>query len=609
MAKKLSAKTQELNPKLTQFSNSFSKCVNIEPETQELLLKRGTIYSVFEISGDSNFDTGFVSKVVNDILHDSYYQSENISPIQSMEKTISEMKDKIMQLSSDTLISTSKEISLNFVSAILWGNVLYVIRLGEIEGFTMRGGEIVPLEMISEGNFSSFSKLADEDDIFIFCTKSFSRAFPPEKLLSTSIPESDLDPNQTCLLIKLVEDEKTPQSAEIDLGLGDAVSKNQQRELVGKVEGILKIMGAGVSTVFKKVLSLLKPIAENISYAVGKVIPKRKMVLFTRKVAETAEGRSKKIKGWVFLSIIAVLLAVSVFYVLKPKVFKETPKEDSSNQIAEVTEPANNVVVEDKSRDEEFKIKRVKPEVFYDIKIADSEANPSDIQIVKDKLVVVDRGTGKIYSSDISSPNFSTNFNAFSGIKSLAQTNDLLAFLDNEGYKTYDIANSQTKDSYKLENVSLIYPYSGYIYTLSNDILTRNSVKDGALEGTLWGQNQDFRNAKSLSIAYSVYLLKENGELVNYSGGVKTDFAVLGLDKPFSDPVKVVADIDFSYIYVADKGNNRIVVLDEKGALVKQYKNEDDSLWKDIRGVSVSSDEKTLFILDSSKVYKLNVEE
>jgi len=58
----------------------------IEPETQEILLKKGTIYAVFEIIGDSNFNTEFVDKVISDTLRDSYYQSENISPVQSMEK-------------------------------------------------------------------------------------------------------------------------------------------------------------------------------------------------------------------------------------------------------------------------------------------------------------------------------------------------------------------------------------------------------------------------------------------------------------------------------------------------------------------------------------------
>ena len=611
MSKKLSAKTQELNPKLSQFSSSFSKCINIEPDTQELLLKKGTVYSLFEILGESNFDTDFVTKVVTDILHNTYYESENISPIQSMEKTISEIREKILQLSSDALISNKNEVAFNFVSAVLWGNVIYIIKLGEIENYTMRGGEVVPLEMISEGNFSSFSKIVNEDDIFIFCTKSFSKTFPPEKLLQTSISDGLLEQNQACLLFKLLLDTKLPQNTEIDLGLGEAVQKSKQREVTNTFIGILKKIGFFISAIQKKIFILLSPFLENVLRIVGKVLPKRKMVLFTRKIAQTSDGRGKKAGGWVFLTVVAVFAALLMFFLLKSIVFKDKKSEKSGENTQETVkiEETPEAPREDRSKDEEFKILRVKPEVFYDIKIADAEANPSDIQLVKENLITVDKNTGKIFKSDIALPNFSIDTNTYKGIRSLAQINGLLSFLDDSGYKTYDIENSTAKDSYELDPTEIAYPYLDKIYSITSDILNRYSVKNGALEKETWGQNQDFKNAQTMSIAYNIYILKENGELVSYSGGAKTEFAVTGLDKPFLNPVKVVTDVDFSNIYVADRGNNRVVVLDKDGALLRQYKNDDDSLWKDIKGISVSSDEKYVFILDSSKVYKLQIEE
>ena len=135
MTKKLTAKTQELNPKLPQFSNSFSKCLHIPPDTQEILLKKGTVYANFCIQGTSNFDTQLVIKVIEDVLHDSYYQSENISPVQSMEKAILEIKTKISQLSSDTLTSDPQSVEVNFISAVLWGKVIYIIRFGDMDSF------------------------------------------------------------------------------------------------------------------------------------------------------------------------------------------------------------------------------------------------------------------------------------------------------------------------------------------------------------------------------------------------------------------------------------------------------------------------------------------
>ena len=167
MVKKLTAKTQELNPKLPQYSSSFSKCFCIKPETNEILLKKGAVYIVFEISGASNFDTELVSKVVSDVLHDSYYQSEGVSPVQSMEKAISETDTKIRQLSSDTLTSDPKDINLNMICAILWGNVLYVVKFGKGLIYLIKNTDISPMEMVSEGNFSSSSKIVEEDEVLV----------------------------------------------------------------------------------------------------------------------------------------------------------------------------------------------------------------------------------------------------------------------------------------------------------------------------------------------------------------------------------------------------------------------------------------------------------
>lgn len=608
MTKKLSAKKQELNPKLNQFSSSFSKCINIEPENQETLLKKGVVNAVFEISGNSNFDTDFVIKVITDILHNSYYSSDNISPVQTMEKTISEIKEKILQLSSDTLTASPEEISFNFVSSILWGNVLYIVKIGEIESYTMKGGEVISLEMLSEGNFSSFSKIVEEDDIFIFCTKPFVQDYPPEKLLQTSIPEGTLNENQACLLYKLLLDTKTPQDAEIDTGLGEAVQKSKQREFKSNAVNFLnKILGV-VSPLFKKIGLKIQPLLEKISILISKIIPKRKMVLFTRKIEQKTGGKNKKIRAWVLLGLISFAAAFLAFHLLKSFVFKDKEKTEEPAVEEKTIEIEEEVVVEDRSKDEEFKILRVKPEVFYDIKIADSEAEPTEIQIVNDKIIVVDKNTGKIFKSDVALPNFSQESNTYKGVRSLGKEAALLTFLDDEGYKTYDLTKSQVNDAYELPSAKIVYPYSGYIYSISEDILSRGSVENNELTQVVWGQNQNFKDAVSISIAYSVYVLTSQGELINYSGGVETDFTVSGLDKPFLNPVKVIADLDFENIYVADRGNNRIIVLNEKGELLKQFKNDDDYLWRDIRGISISSDEKYLFVLDTSKIYKLNLE-
>jgi hypothetical protein len=608
MSKKLTAKTQELSPKLPQFSSSFSKCISVEPETQELVMKKGSVYTIFEITGESNFDTDFVTKVVDDVLHESYYQSENISPVQSIEKAISDMRERVLQLSNDTLIADPKNIGLNVVSAILWGNVLYVVKFGDAYALSIHNGDISELEMISEGKYSSFSKLVNEDDVFVFCTKEFFQSYPGDKLLTSSILESDLESNQSCLLMRLVLDQSKTPEADTDLGLEDMVVKSKQREVVDKIIDVLKIVGEFLGNFLTKILSFLRPLIEKVKKLIEKIIPKRKAILLGRKITGLSDVKNKKTPGWIFLSAVAILLSVSVFYTLKSKMFKPKPAEETPIE-EKVTE---NVVEEkpkeDRSKDGEYKIERVNPEVFFDIKITDSSAAPSEMQTVGNKIVIVDKESGKIYSSETATPNFTTQSNTYPNIKSIGQDGGNLSFIDGDGYKTYDFVSESIKNSFDIESAREVFPYSGYIYALSEDKLTRYMNKDGALTGTLWGQNKDFENTVSFCVAYNVYLTTKDGNLYSYSGGAKTDFSVTELDKPLSDQTKVLTDVDFSNIYISDTGNNRIVVLNKDGKLIKQYKNDNEDLWLNIKDIAVTSDEKTLFVLDSSKIYKINID-
>lgn len=606
MLKKLTAKTQELNPKLPQYSSAFSKCITIKPEDQEGLLRKGTLYVMFDLSGDSNFDTELVCKVIYDVLHDAYFNSESISPIQSMEKSILETKEKILQLSADTLTTNPQGVVLNIVSAVLWGNVLYIVQFGSAKCYTLKEGGVVTLNMLSEGNFSTSSKVVDEDEVLIFCTDSFEKKVPPEKLLTSSLLESDLDPNQSCLLMRLLIDTSFTQDEVIDFGLGEAVSQNKTRVKAEKIASNLQGVLEKIGFVGKKIFAALILVVLRLV----KKLPKRKATLMTNKISQISRGEGGKFKSWLFLGGVATLLAVSVFFTIKSSVFKnkeKTAKVSNETPIDTQIETSSTQPPEDKSMDEQYKISRVNPEVFYDLKIAESQAEPTDIQIVGTQVVVVDRTTGKMYISETQTPDFKVVVAVFPGIKSLSTLNDLLSFNDAVGFKTFNLTTMAISDSYKIEGLSLSFPYAGFIYVISDDTLTKETEKAGDLEGELWAKNPDFSGARSMAIAYDIYILKSNGELVSYSGGTKTSFTLSGLEKPFTDTSKIVADTSLDYIYVADRGNKSIVLLDDKGNLVKQYKYELSDTWNDIRSISVSSDEKTLFVLNGSKVYKINL--
>jgi DNA-binding beta-propeller fold protein YncE len=179
-----------------------------------------------------------------------------------------------------------------------------------------------------------------------------------------------------------------------------------------------------------------------------------------------------------------------------------------------------------------------------------------------------------------------------------------LSFLDDVGFKIYNLISSTVSETQTI-TAEIEFPYSGYIYALTQDTIKK--YKDEETAPVIWGQSEDFRNAKSLAIAFNIYVINSKNEVLSFSAGKKNDFKVTGLENGFSDAVKIVADVDLKNIYIADKGNKSIVVLDNKGVLLKQFKTENDEVWNDIKSITVSPDEKSLFVLSGSKIFVVNL--
>src|SRR5260221_13797527 len=99
MNRKLTAKVQQIKPTIPASTKSFADILIIEPDNQTVQLKKGTVYTVFDVTSSVDMNTQVVAKVVHDTIHDSYFQSDNISPIQSLEKAISAVRDRISKMS------------------------------------------------------------------------------------------------------------------------------------------------------------------------------------------------------------------------------------------------------------------------------------------------------------------------------------------------------------------------------------------------------------------------------------------------------------------------------------------------------------------------------
>ena len=540
MDKKLLVKLQKLAPTVEPNSKAFSCVISIEPEDSSVVIKKGYLYTIFNVESTVELDTNLTIKIVSDLLQNAYYQSDNISPTQSLEQAILEVKEKLLKLPFDPTKTIQAKMDLNIMSLVLWGNVIYLVKYGTGAAYILKDDGIKEINTVTEGTFSSASGIVSEDNVVILSSAEFAQNYPTEKLLTTSILPQDLTPSSACLILKFILDTTfTPK---------ETIKFEEEKPKDSK----------------KKAIKIRFP------------------------------SLHKKSVSKIAVPVLALLLILSVAFSIKEKDKKAGP-ENVEGVATVQTAPK----LDDTSNDIQNKVARVDLPPIAEL----TSANPTNIVASDSTLIVSDPNSGKLYISPIDSPKFTELEIAFPGINSLYYAGGKIYFNDIDGYKIYDLEQKKLLESYLLAGLKATANYLDYVYSIENDKIMKYTKNASALTSNIWAQNADFSGAKSLSIAYSVYVIKQDGTLARYTLGTKDVFEVTGLDKPMNAN-QIVADNNFKYIYVADSANRRILVLDDKGLLIKQIMPVKSEEWKNIKAIAVSPKEDKLFVLDGSKVYE-----
>ncbi len=115
------------------------------------------------------------------------------------------------------------------------------------------------------------------------------------------------------------------------------------------------------------------------------------------------------------------------------------------------------------------------------------------------------------------------------------------------------------------------------------------------------GISPSLASATSLGIDGSIYILFSDGLIQKFTKGKPDSFSINGLDKPFSKPTQLVTSPEMD-IYILDKGNNRVVVLQKNGTFSSQYVAP---LLKDADAIDVQEKNKVIYILKGKDIYQI----
>ncbi|HUV46757.1 MAG TPA: hypothetical protein VMW29_01350 [Candidatus Bathyarchaeia archaeon] len=125
----------------------------------------------------------------------------------------------------------------------------------------------------------------------------------------------------------------------------------------------------------------------------------------------------------------------------------------------------------------------------------------------------------------------------------------------------------------------------------------------GSATNYLKVESLDFEDAVSMAIDGSVWLLFSDGSIVKFTRGVKEPFLVSGADTNFDSPEKIYTDPDLENLYVLDRKNTRVVVINkDTGEYKAQY------FWPGMAGaydLFASEEEAKILLLTGERIYEI----
>ncbi len=296
------------------------------------------------------------------------------------------------------------------------------------------------------------------------------------------------------------------------------------------------------------------------------------------------------------------------------QIVKELPSSNKKekDKILELSNEVDSVLM--KLR----KLSVVEPEIIADLTQINSNVDTTQLAKIDNTLITYGEKDISFYKINLNGNSVETKDHSnitrllFS---STPKEQDMIMFTTGDSsIAEYNKESSilSTKDiGFANDDVLLsdIFVYNRKLYSLdpkNNQIYRHSQTQTGYDKGTAWikdGGDIDITDGVSLSIDGDVFVLKKNGEIIKITGGQKEEFNITGLDPALTNPTQIWTYNGLQYIYILESTNKRVVVLDKEGKMVNQYTTDS---WQNPTSMIVEEENKTIYILDSNKIYKFN---
>lgn len=193
---------------------------------------------------------------------------------------------------------------------------------------------------------------------------------------------------------------------------------------------------------------------------------------------------------------------------------------------------------------------------------------------------------------------------------SFAKEDSTLYILKNDGIYSTPLGQDSEKkiaeEDLLGDNPVSVAGYIGRLYVLDKGEQIYKLTKSGSTytSSDYFTGDVNLDSAVSIAIDGSIWVLSSSGKVDKYTRGESDDLSISGLDKGLSSPTKIYTDSDIDNVYILDRGNSRVVVIDKDGKYVSQYPSD---VIKNAKDFDISESDKKIYVLSGNKIYEINL--
>lgn len=518
--------------------------------------------------------------------------------LRTLEEEYYTLETKNLATIKEAVLTTRKKIptdvSTSFVVASIIENILYVFVLGDAKAILKRGEKVGVIldakNTVSENvPFAAASGYLTDGDIIVLETAEFAKLVTTDMLYEALAYKTPAEIAET--LSPLLHENGNGGATAFVLQFAAPTEEKEEVEQMPIEESTpsAKFSLPAFNLSFLKRLSLPRGLTHRrrmfISLAVVLGLVLAASVFFAMKKQE--EAKTKALFAQTFTKAQKKYEEGTALLSLNKNLAREDFQEAKN-----ILEDANGKFPKGTSEEKQV--------IALQKQIDDSLTKASSVNKTAPQAV-----------SDLESPLLS--YEKKNTASAFAQDNTNIYFVDSAGVSSVDKETSKAKriivnNKYWSEPFGLgLYLTNIYVMDKkSNQVIKFVSALDGYGKTNYFKSDVDvdLSNAQGMAVDTSVWILFADGGIKKFTRGAQDSLSISGLEEPLKSPTKIFTNVDTKNLYILDKGNSRVVVLNKEGAYVAQYQA---GILSNAQDFDVQETDKKIFVLSSSKIWEIPI--